>query len=44
MTKAMRTFTNDVGLIGRLARTLVVRSIREEFAHSLMVTAERPKA
>ena len=44
MTKAMRTFTNDVGLMGRLARTLVARSIREQFAHALIVTAERPEA
>jgi len=44
MTEAMWTFTNDVGLMGRLARTLVARSIREQFAHALIVTAERPEA
>jgi hypothetical protein len=44
MTKATQTFTNDVGPVGRLARALVVRSIREQFPDSLMVTAERPKA
>ena len=44
MTKAMRTFINVAGPMGRLARTLVVRSIREQFAHALIVTAERPEA
>ena len=44
MTKATQTFTNDVGLTGRLALALVVRSIREQFPDSLMVTAERPEA
>ena len=44
MTKATQTFTNGVGLVGRLARTLVARSIREQFAHAIIVTAERPEA
>ena len=44
MTKATRTSTNDVGLMRRLERALVVRSIREQFPHSLMVTAEGPEA